>query len=265
MARSNPWNLLGIVGVSILALLKVEIGFQYCYHRMIMRIIEKDEMTVKQLGLHRVVLVLIFILLLVVLGVWLVGCSPEQSGILPLATSAPTSISGASTSIPITPTAVIPVVTQSTPNETMHKIVFENLAQGDSYIANLKTPTLFVADNEDDASRLTKLLHEGLERDNVIREIQQVDFATTWVVAVFRGGVGSSGYDIAVQKVSLTSNTVQVVINLTDPAPDQNVSAIESYPYHIILISKEQLPVAPRTLWAMYTSDGRLLAQITYP
>lgn len=142
----------------------------------------------------------------------------------------------------------------------MVNIPFDNLAQGDSYTAEVEIPTLFVATNAAQATRFT----QWLNNTDITNQIQAVDFNTTWVVAVFRGQVGSSGYGITVEEISTAPKTVQIKVNVTEPAPDRVVSTVISYPYHIILIPREKLRVAPGIIWSVQTIGGKLLVQ-TYP
>lgn len=142
----------------------------------------------------------------------------------------------------------------------MLKIPFKNLAQADSYIG-YGTPTLFIASNPSEAVRFTRWLNKA----NIAKQIQGVDFNTTWVVAVFRGEVPSSGYGIAIRKISTAPGTVHLTVNLTDCAADRLHSAIMSYPYHIILLPSEEIRIAPGTIWSVYATEGTLLVQSKYP
>ena len=178
-----------------------------------------------------------------VLSGWLVGCN---SGLLAVPQSA------TSVSLPSSP-----IVTQAKSQKTMPKIPFESLAQGESYTAQLEKPTLFVVSNAAEADRFTQLLNDP----EIVQWIQSVDFNTTYVVAVFRGKMGSSGYGIAVQDISTAPGTVELRVNLTQPAPNQNVSDVTTYPYHILSVSREKLPIAPETSWSVYDSEGKLLVQ----
>lgn len=49
--------------------------------------------------------------------------------------------------------------------------------------------------------------------------------------------------------------------NLTDPASDRAVSTVIAYPYHIVLVPRQKLPVAPGTMWSLYNSEDKLLVQ----
>jgi hypothetical protein len=187
----------------------------------------------------------LFVLLGLTFSGWLTGCN----------SNVPT------TPLLITPSSSPALATQPKPTEAGQTIAFENLAQGDSYIAEVESPTLFVISSTSEANRLVGWLNDA----EAIARIQKVDFNTTWIIAVFRGKVKSSGYGITVDAVRFTPEAVQTTVSLIEPAPDQAVSAVISYPYHLILLPREKLQVASGTTWTVYTSEGKLLAQTKYP
>lgn len=143
----------------------------------------------------------------------------------------------------------------------MSTIAFESLTQGNSYTAGLEQPTLFVASNVTEATRFTQWLNDP----NITQRIQAVNFDATYIVAVFRGQVGSSGYGITIQQINTAAGTVKLSVSLTAPPPDRLVSTVIAYPYHIILVPREKLPLSPGTSWSAYTLEGKLLVQTKYP
>lgn len=144
----------------------------------------------------------------------------------------------------------------------MPKIPFESVAQADSYISyGTPTPALFIASNPSEAAHLIRWLNKA----NIAKQIQDIDFNTTWVVAVFREEVPSSGYGITIWEISTAPGTVHLTVNLTNRAADRLHSAIMSYPYHIVLIPREEIRVAPGTIWSVYATEGTLLVQSKYP
>jgi len=187
-------------------------------------------------------------LLVLALNVWLVGCSPGTPAVPPSATSGPTPL-------------ILPPGTPSRSTEAMQMITFKSLAQGESLTAELESPTLFVASSAAEAARFTRWLDDT----DVITRIQEVDFNSAWVVAVFAGKMGSSGYSITIKKIGIVPQTVELVVEITKPAPGQNVSDVISYPYHIVLLPRERLKVTPGTIWSVYTQEGALLTQLNYP
>lgn len=183
-----------------------------------------------------------------VLSGWLVICSSSPW----VASWAVTSVFGADNSAPMA---------QVRSPKTVTTIPFESLAQGDSYTAELQTPTLFIAGNASQADRFIRFLNDPA----IAQRIQAIDFNTTWVVSVFRGQVASSGYGITIEEISTAPGTVRLRVNLTDPAYGQNVSDIIAYPYHAVLVPKDRIPQTPGTNWAVYTLEGKLLVRTHYP
>jgi hypothetical protein len=211
--------------------LHTPISWALCLVAAQARIAGEDNLIEKRIILSR----LVPLLLALLSSVWLVGCA--LAGLL------------------------IPPLTQPSPTQTPRAIVFETLTRGDSYTAELQVPALLVVRSAADGARCT----EWLKDPDIARRIEEVDFGTTSVVALFRGRMGSSGYGIAIQAISLASGTVQLTVDLTNPAPGQNVSDEVSYPCHIILVPREQLPMAPGTIWAVYDTEGSLLVETRYP
>ena len=142
-------------------------------------------------------------------------------------------------------------------NKNVSVIAFDSIDKGNSFTAEIEKPTIFVAGSRDEASQFIR----WMENIDVVSRIEKVDFNTNFVIAVFRGKMGNSGYGIEVQSISIYSGVVQLAVNLTDPAPGQAVADVISYPYHIILLPREKLQVAPGT-WAMYDPEGKVLAQM---
>ena len=138
---------------------------------------------------------------------------------------------------------------------------FETLARGDSYTAELVEPRLVVVSNSSDASRLARLLDEP----QLARRIRLVDFERVWIVGIFRGQMGSTGYGIVIQEISIAQEKVRLRVNFTDPAPALNVSDVITYPYHIVVLARENFQPTPQTTWRVHTPDGKLLLQVINP
>jgi hypothetical protein len=146
-------------------------------------------------------------------------------------------------------------------------VAFDSLDRGDSTIAGLDAATLrstasavFVAGSPAEAAQFAAwLTASGAAR------LEAVDWNAAWVVALFRGRVGSSGYGITVRSVGQVPGELRLTAQLTDPAPDQNVLTVESYPYDVILVPRQGLEVASATTWSAYDSEGMLIAQNRVP
>lgn len=57
------------------------------------------------------------------------------------------------------------------------------------------------------------------------------------------------------------NDTMRITVKLTDPGPHTNVTLLPTCPYEVLRIPR----TAPITNWEVWTTDGELLAQTTYP
>jgi len=140
-------------------------------------------------------------------------------------------------------------------------IDFQTVAQGDSLIAELTTATILVAGSSEEASQFNGLFDDVA----ISQQIEGVDFGMNWLVLVFSGAAGSSGYGISVEAVQPVDGEVGLHVQQSEPDPDLMVSAVISYPYHMITINKSDLPENSASSWKMYDGEGSLLAEVTYP
>jgi|GEM_PF-944846 hypothetical protein len=138
---------------------------------------------------------------------------------------------------------------------------FQNLVRGDAYSAGLETPALFIAGNLDEATNFSNLV----DKSEDIKKIQEVDFETHWVVAVFRGEVGTAGYGISIDDIKATDKGVRLQVSLSDPGPDEAVAQVVSYPYHLVTIPRDDLQVKAESVWTVYASDEKMLTEARYP
>ncbi|MCB0194477.1 MAG: protease complex subunit PrcB family protein [Anaerolineae bacterium] len=140
-------------------------------------------------------------------------------------------------------------------------LAFTTLNQGASMTLQLDKPSIFIAGTQDDI----EALKTGLADPEITQFIETVDLNTNWVVGIIQGPIGSSGYGIEIQSVNQMPNEITMVADLTEPGPDQMTSDVITYPYHLIVIPKNELPENPGTSWSVYTGSNELLAQESYP
>jgi hypothetical protein len=67
--------------------------------------------------------------------------------------------------------------------------------------------------------------------DNVLDEINAIDFSRRFVLYTHLGKVASRGYGIGIEKVLQDGNNITVVVRTTSPAPDTRLSASQKYDY----------------------------------
>jgi hypothetical protein len=140
-------------------------------------------------------------------------------------------------------------------------VPFVTLAQGDSYTARLENPTLLLAGTPAEVARI----NGWLAGSDASASLEGVDLATTVVVALFRGQVGSSGYGVTIERLTRDSAGVRLVARLTAPGAGQMVADVIAYPYHLIAVPRDQIPDALGTRWTAVTPDGVLLVEAAYP
>jgi len=70
-------------------------------------------------------------------------------------------------------------------------------------------------------------------------KIRELDFTSEFALAVFRGKMPSSGYNIEIVKVARQNTVVNLQIILLDPIPEIQKNDIETSPYHLVKIEKD--------------------------
>lgn len=171
--------------------------------------------------------------ILVLISLWLVGCKLQND----------------------TP----PQETQ--PIEKSAPISFQSVAKGTSLTANLEDPIIHIACSPEELKTLAGWVDKPVD----LEQISSVDFEQDCLLAVFKGIAPSSGYDISVQSIESVPGEVQVVVSLTKPGPGEASNAVETFPYHVIAISKENIPTSSDTTWMVYDHDGNFMARTVTP
>ena len=69
----------------------------------------------------------------------------------------------------------------------------------------------------------------------------QINFTSTSVLAIFAGLEPTSGYSLNFTQVSRAGSNILVQVTLTVPAPSCVVAQVETSPFHIVSIQKEDL------------------------
>jgi len=140
---------------------------------------------------------------------------------------------------------------------------FISVAKGDTPVAPqpAQKPTLYIAS---DLEKARAFLPSTLD-PSVTTQLQNAAGQEMLIVTVYRGEMPTSGYGIVVQSVTTAGDQVKIVAQSIDPASDQMVNQVTSYPYHIILIPKGQLPMKAGTVWSLLDPQGKLATEVTYP
>ncbi|MBN1146433.1 MAG: protease complex subunit PrcB family protein [Anaerolineales bacterium] len=180
----------------------------------------------------------ISLFLWLIMVAWLQGCAPGAPTPIPSESQAPD---------------LQPATGQAVP--------FTSLGQGNSLTAEVEKPTLFVAGNSKEAARFA----EWLDDPDLKARLQALDFEEQFVVIVFAGVKGSSGYGVEVREISVVPGIVSLKVEFTEPAAGQISSDVISHPYHVISLSKEQIDATLLKTWAVIDMDGNEITQIDYP
>ena len=147
-------------------------------------------------------------------------------------------------------------------SKTASSVPFVSLGYGDSLNASDgEVPALLVFSTPDEAAQFTKLLHD----QNLIKKIQGTDFNRELVIVVIRGTMASGGYGIQIQRIEGTSKVVKLIVKLTDPAPRQFTQSALTEPFHVIRVPRSSLIGTPGIALAVYTAEGKVLAQTKHP
>ena len=231
--------------------------------------------------------VVVFLGLALLFGV---ACSRREAGAPPLLDeSAPyetTRAAGAPTLEPGTLPAVTPSPTISpptspptkrpspappptpTPDEVVGEAVpFLSIAKGEAGSRRLDVfrPTLEVVGSTDELEGLIRWNRPRYVPRQVREGLQGIDPDATWVVGAFSESKPTNGHGISIQEVTLDEGQVSVTVHLTSPLPGHAAAAVQTHPYHLVAISRDDLAVLPGTRWSMVTKDGKVLAETVYP
>jgi hypothetical protein len=147
-------------------------------------------------------------------------------------------------------------------SKTANAVPFVSLGYGDSLNgSDGEVPTLLVVGTPAEAAQFTNLLHD----QNLIKKIQGTDFKRELVIVVIRGTMASGGYGIQIQRIEGTSKGVKFMVKLRDPAPRQFTQSALTEPYHVIRVPRSSLVGTPGIALAVYTAEGKVLAQTKHP
>jgi hypothetical protein len=140
-------------------------------------------------------------------------------------------------------------------------IAFAPLLQGDLFNADIEQPAIFVAGSPEEAEAFTSWMMEF--DPSMVDTVAGTDFDANVAAALFAGAVGSSGYSITVQDVSVVDGEVRIVVEIGEPDPNSMVQTVISYPFQVIAVSRDLLPDGPAR-WLMVDDAGTVLAEMTY-
>jgi len=91
-------------------------------------------------------------------------------------------------------------------------------------IASLQDTALF----EDDVPRLAQ-------------KLKDIDYGQLYVVAVFQGRKPSGAYEVEIRRIRQQDDVVTIYSRFATPEPGHERTAIETSPYHLVKISRNNL------------------------
>jgi hypothetical protein len=139
--------------------------------------------------------------------------------------------------------------------------LFSTLVKGNTSIAEIKKPALFLAADAEKAAHFAAWINDNASAV----KIAEVDFDRHLVVAIFAGARSSSGYGIAIQRVERSERGMTVTVSLSEPLPGQVVADVVSIPYHVITVPHEAVINTPNTVWRVVTTNGEEMITIMAP
>lgn len=131
---------------------------------------------------------------------------------------------------------------------------------GGETVFELRNPSIMVATSEGDIEQLA----EFTQNPALNERLRQVDLKDNVVVAVFRGEMRTAGYGIEVEELQISDGMVEIMVSLTDPAPDMMVADVITYPVAVYVVSRSEITDLKAIDWVALTADGRVLAKFSY-
>ncbi len=148
-------------------------------------------------------------------------------------TISPTSPTSGSTGTP----------TQGTPSPVPAEsdLPFETIERGESnyYQFHPTEPQhIFLITSAEEATRLTDWVSTTAQQ-----ALAQLDYQRYFVIALFRGHFGSSGYDAIIQRVTRQDEGLVVHAQFWAPSPYYAVTTANSKPYHLVRVLRDGGPL----------------------
>jgi len=150
-----------------------------------------------------------------------------------------------------------PSATAAPPAGGSGELAFATLAQGDSTVAAIERPALFVGAAPGDLQPFLGWLADPSQAE----QLSALPLADTVVVALFDGPVSSSGHRITIESVRLADGAVQIVARRESPPAGQINADVISYPYHVVTLDRAALGQSLPATWTVSSPSGDTIAQ----
>jgi hypothetical protein len=96
-----------------------------------------------------------------------------------------------------------------------------------------------------------------------VKPVPQVDFKGSFVLAGIQGAKSSGGYSIRFSALKESGDTVRVITDLVEPAPDEPAEMVFTQPYIVVQVNVEQLATRGALTFIFETSSGEELARMS--
>lgn len=128
------------------------------------------------------------------------------------------------------------------PSPAESDLPFETIERGDQsdyYVLHPSEPQhVFVITSAEEASGLAGMVNPVAQQ-----ALAQLDFQRYFVIALFRGSFGSSGYDAIIQRVVRQDGRLAVHVQFWAPSPYFAVTAASSQPHHVVSVLRDGGPI----------------------
>jgi hypothetical protein len=132
---------------------------------------------------------------------------------------------------------------------------FETIERGESDYYQFhptEPPHIFLIASAEETSRLA-----GWVSTTAQQALAQLDYQRYFVIALFRGHFGSSGYDAIIQRITRRDEGLVVHAQFWAPSPYYAVTAANSKPYHLVRVLRDGGP--------LQTAELMLESQVVTP
>lgn len=160
------------------------------------------------------------LLLIMGLAVLIVSCQLE---------SAPTVAPAA------TPTAT-PGVTLVIPAVETVELPFETVERENWNKERVNEQRMVLVTNQSEIEQLKN--HISTE---AMEQLSKLDYEKYFVIAVFRRGRPTTGYDVVIERVVKQSDKIVVYVQFWEPAPYSGFSEVMTDPYHVVKVQRPDI------------------------
>lgn len=121
---------------------------------------------------------------------------------------------------------------------TANELAFEVIAKDDrdndgtSY-KGLKPAIIIIRDRSE-----VELVRDWVQAD-FISQLESIDYASAFVLAVFQGEKSTSRYSVEVTNVTSSGEAINVYSNFTEPKPGSDLEDVITSPYVLIMVTSE--------------------------